>query len=389
MRTRLAGGVAITCLVSLGLPSVAAGHRGTPWHDAVDPLGNGPGGHRLLAVEDVSSGDVWAGGFFYPQGQSHLQLLKHYDGKVWHSRLGPNKAEGSELRDFESFGSSDVWVVGDAFRSSFIGHWDGNRWRQVDHPNPADSDVLSAISGVDSDDVWAVGSAYFSSDFTTITVADHWDGATWTQVPMPNATDNNSLLAVHAITSNDVWAVGRTYDAPITEHWDGSSWSLVDQSASQGVLTKVIGFAPDDVWAVGYWEHYVNGDRQTNPLMEHWDGAEWSIVDGLHMGDLGALYGLSGTSSHDVWAVGCTLRDERLGHQTVIEHYDGGQWTRVKSPNPQPYATQCLFDVSASSATEAWAVGTYGYNDEDFGLTHNLLAHWDGTSWTWDRSPRH
>lgn len=380
----LVGGLAATCLVSLGAPSVAAGHRAIPGHGGPDPLGTGPGAHRLLAVEDVSPSDVWAAGFYYPDKGSHLQLIKHYDGDVWNSRTGPVDAEGSELRDFQSFGTSDVWVVGKAYRASFIGHWDGDRWRQVDNPHPSDFEGLSGVSGVGPDDVWAVGSATLE-DFTTVTVADHWDGTSWTRVPTPNAAGSTGLVAVHAISRDDVWAVG-SGAVPIIEHWNGSSWTLVEQPAPDGTLTSVIGFAPNDVWAVGHVGRYPG---QTTPMLEHWDGTAWSMVEGLHMGPLGSLYSLSGTSSSDLWAVGCTLRNERGGHQTVIEHYDGVHWSRVKSPNPEPYATQCLFDVSASSPTEAWAVGTYGYNDQDFGPTHNLLAHWDGTSWTWDRSPRH
>jgi hypothetical protein len=381
----LAGGVTGMCLLSMSAPSVAADHRGIPGLDALDPQGTGPGAHRLLAVDDISPSDVWAAGFSYVEAGQHVQLVKHYDGTVWNSRVGPYDGNGSELRDFQSFGASDAWVVGDAFQSSFIGHWDGDRWKQVDSPNPTDFNSLRGISGAAPDDVWAVGSAFHRDDGTTITVADHWDGHSWTQVPTPNATSSNGLIAVNAISSNDVWAVGTT-GAPLIEHWDGSSWSLVEQPAPAGQLTSVIGFGPDDVWAVGHVGGYPN---QTTPLLEHWDGTAWSVTAGLRMGALGSLYALSGTSSSDIWAVGCTLRNEKYGHETVIEHYDGTRWNRVKSPNPEPYATQCLSGVSASSPTDAWAVGTYSYNDEGYGPTHNLLAHWDGTSWTWDRSPRH
>lgn len=387
MWTWLMGGVVVTSLVSLAAPSVASSHGAVAGYADLDRSGTGPGAHRLLAVEDVSAHDVWAGGFYYPDQGIHSQLVKHYDGRVWNSRLGPSHHDGSELRDFQSFGASDVWVVGNAYRASFIGHWDGLRWRQVPHPHPSDFEQLAGVGGVDPDDVWAVGGAS-NEDFTRVTVADHWDGLSWTRVATPNATSSNGLMAVHAIAGNDVWAVGGTYDTPITEHWDGATWSLVDQPAPAGVLTSVVGFASDDVWAAGHMSAYVDGDRQTRPILEHWDGIAWSMVDGLRMGTLGSINALSGTSASDVWAVGCTLRDERYGHLTVIEHYDGTRWTRVDSPNPQPSATQCLFGVSASSPTEAWAVGTYGYNDEDFGSTHNLLAHWDGSTWTWDRSPR-
>src|SRR5690349_1729533 len=52
----------------------------------------------------------------------------------------------------------------------------------------------------------------------------------WEVVTTPNVeTENNHLLAIDVVTSNDVWAVGTYsvsfYSYALIEHWDGISWS--------------------------------------------------------------------------------------------------------------------------------------------------------------------
>jgi hypothetical protein len=381
------GTVAAVSVAVAGIGTAAtASSRTLPGPDQVGPLRDGPGYHRLQAVEDIGPGDVWAAGF---RKQNFQQLLTHYDGRRWRSSTGPYTGLGSSLHSLQSFGPDDVWVVGNAGVPSFIAHWDGAEWTQVPSPSPgAYNNVLTGVSGVAPDDVWAVGESRIDSSGAEVAVADHWDGSTWTQVPTQNPASVQLFYDVDAIAADDVWAVGATNaGGPLVEHWDGSTWSLVDQPVLHGTLVGIVGFAPDDVWAVGHTTQ-ASGGAPFGPLLEHWDGASWSVVQGLSIDSVAELNGLAGTSTNDVWAVGCSLRDVRGGRKTVIEHYDGTTWTRVPSPNPQPYASQCMTAVGTSAPDEAWTIGTYGYNNLGTGLAHTLLAHWNGIDWTWDRRPR-
>lgn len=382
-----ARGAAGACLLLLGAPlSAATADRGA--RVDIDARGTGPGLHRLLGVAGAAPDSAWAVGQV-GDVTSRRQLVKHFDGDTWSASRGPAGNRSGLLRSVTAFGEANVWAVGNADGDSFTSHFDGDMWTEVESPSGPYSDGFASIAGTSGDDIWAVGSIATSFSGDVQTLAAHWDGVRWKRVATPSRGALSHLNGVYAIAPDDVWAVGND-QAPFVQHWDGSSWTMVDQPVGDGELTSVIGFAPDDVWAVGNVTTYYGGHTVTRPLLEHWDGFAWSLVSrrGLHMGPLGTLNQLSGTSAHDVWAVGCTLRDERHGRKTVIGHYDGVRWTRVPSPNPQPYASQCLSAVSALNPSEAWAVGTYGYNDQSYGLTHNLLAHWDGTSWTWDRSPR-
>src|SRR5687767_6531273 len=67
------------------------------------------------------------------------------------------------------------------------------------------------------------------------------------------------------------------------------------------------------------------------------------------------LNAVSGTSANDVWAVGVS-HDGTPPSRTLIEHWDGAQWSIVPSPSPDNQLNE-LRGVAAISATDAWAVG--------------------------------
>ena len=129
------------------------------------------------------------------------------------------------------------------------------------------------MSGTSPSDVWAVGTYDPPSAAIQDPFAEHWDGSTWSLVPVPPANrGNNALTGVVAIAPNDVWSVGayNTQQAAFTliEHWNGSVWNVISSptpAGSQGViLRKVEAASSQDVWAVG--GAYIMGDKT---LIEH------------------------------------------------------------------------------------------------------------------------
>jgi hypothetical protein len=58
----------------------------------------------------------------------------------------------------------------------------------------------------------------------------------------------------------------------------------------------------------------------------------------------------------------------------MIDHFDGTNWTASSAPSPGFYND--LNAVSATSASDAWAVGTYITTSAS---RHTLILHWDGT----------
>lgn len=65
-------------------------------------------------------------------------------------------------------------------------------------------------------------------------------GANWKVIPSPNGPlEVNQLHGVSALSENDVWAVGVSYNAERTlastliEHWNGAQWSVVPSPKSE------------------------------------------------------------------------------------------------------------------------------------------------------------
>jgi hypothetical protein len=142
--------------------------------------------------------------------------------------------------------------------------WDGAAWTSVPLPleENAGGTIIRAISGVASNDIWAVGVfQYYINGFPyTNARAWHWDGASWTRATFPGVGGRDSHLDdVHAISTNNVWAVGGAPGEPgsgvanryATVHWDGSTWSDVP-NPNRGVLYAVAASSSTDVWAAGY-----------------------------------------------------------------------------------------------------------------------------------------
>jgi hypothetical protein len=140
-------------------------------------------------------------------------------------------------------------------------------------------------------------------------------------------------------------------------------WKLVPSPAfgSGGTLFGVSGTSSSDVWAVGQ-----SGSGE--PILEHWDGTAWTSVP--QPVPVGALGDVAAISPDDAWAVG---NDNNVA---VVEHWDGTQWERVPVQLPSDAGLNAL---AALSSNDVWAAGEYRANN---GTLQPLFVHWDGTSWS-------
>ena len=91
------------------------------------------------------------------------------------------------------------------------------------------------------------------------------------------------------------------------------------------------------------------------------------------------LYGVSATSGSDAWAVG-DFQNASNNYQTLTEHWNGTTWTLKNSPDPSSTSNH-LRGVSATSVSNAWAVGYY----DKAAATDTLAEQWNGTTKTWKK----
>ena len=88
--------------------------------------------------------------------------------------------------------------------------------------------------------------------------------------------------------------------------------------------------------------------------------------------EFGILTGVAASSARNAWAVGQVIK---VGFsKSLILHWNGRAWHRVASPAPAGAFSVGLFEVAATSARNAWAVG-------QINLRKSLILHWNGTAW--------
>jgi hypothetical protein len=301
----------------------------------------------------------------------------------------PGSAE-NELNAVAVLSACDAWTVGfdrtDSERQTLAEHWDGTSWTVVPTPSPGTgNNVLNGVRAVSADDIWAVGSADFLNGPTRVLI-EHWDGTSWSAAaPIRGLNGSSTLTGVRVVSAGNVWAVGLNVD-PVSGlertlilRWNGQSWARVTSpnpgpSGANDTLTGVAATSARDAWAVGQ----ISTHQTTSALILHWNGHTWSSVPVRPIGTRATLAAVGATSAGNAWAVGNFNTSSGVS-ATLVLRWNGTKWTQVASPHPGP--DSFLQSVAATSAASAWAVG--GLN----GSRQTLILHWNGHAWSRVGSP--
>src|SRR5258708_37538799 len=79
---------------------------------------------------------------------------------------------------------------------------------------------------------------------------------------------------------------------------------------------------------------------------------KWSVVPSPNPNGNSGLSSVAVVSANDIWAVG-TSGSQRGSGQTVIEHWNGTQWSVVQSPSTGSLFNK-LYNVAVGSANKVW-----------------------------------
>ena len=339
---------------TLLLPPAAAASTGS--FSVTTSPNQGTSNNELLGVAAVSASSAWAVGY-YQAGTctcNQRTLSEHWNGSSWSIVSTPNA--GTSFGDYNvlngtaALSASNIWAVGYAGNASsstdkgLIEHWNGSAWSIVSSPDPDYTQDLYAVSADSASDVWAVGKYFNYSPYGGGALIEHWNGTTWSAVPNPATAP---LYGVKAIASNNVWAVG--YGQIL--HWNGTKWSIVPSAASSYILQSVAAVSASNIWAVGYEQASSGEGYYPYPVIEQWNGSNWSAVPGAAGFGQGYLFGVTAPSATSVWAVG------DLNGLSLAEEWNGTKWVHVSTPNVG--TSNNTFQAVAANSGNVWAVGEW------------------------------
>lgn len=161
----------------------------------------------------------------------------------------------------------------------------------------------------------------------------------------------------------------------------GTNWQVIPSGNGPNQVNElhaISALTENDAWAVGVSS---NTERTiSSSLIEHWNGTQWSVVTSPNPSNtLNILYGVAEVAANDVWAVGFAATTTS---SAVIMHWNGSAWSVVPNP-PGGIFVSNLMALAVVSANDIWAIGSGRIGDEDATLT----LHWNGTAWAFVPSP--
>jgi hypothetical protein len=315
----------------------------------------------------------------------------------WTGTQPENPSAGDTLVSVADPTPCNVWAVGSKpegeITQTLTEHFNGLTWSPVASSNPGGSSADNAFNGVavrSPSDAWAVGE-YFNgrADQTLIELLS---GGVWEQVSSVNPAgpnQDNILSAVTIESARNAWAVGSyttgTQTRSLIEHWNGGTWRQLpspNPSSTETQLTGVTATSAKNAWAVGF---YVDGDTFAQTLILHWNGSTWRRMRSPDVGgptSANSFSAVAAASGSAAWAVGGSATKGHPG-QVLIARWNGRKWRRLDVASlDRPSIDGSLTGVTVLSAKDAWAVGSYGTFVE-----HTLAAHWNGTRWALVPSP--
>jgi len=167
---------------------------------------------------------------------------------------------------------------------------------------------------------------------------------------------------------------------------------------NQTWLNDLAYLGPDDIWAVGRaYGQITPADAGMVTFSMHYDGAQWSVVPTpnpapvpeLAYSEINAVAALA---PDDVWAGGTRIAQDDgagyVGTHNLVLHWDGSSWEHVLAPIPASFGSQGvsgdgIYDILALAADDVWFLGEWiRMNAQGFTFRHALAMHWDGSSFT-------
>jgi hypothetical protein len=250
-----------------------------------------------------------------------------------------------------------------------------SQWLSQTVPNPNTSEHLSAVSCPATNSCLAVGAAGKSP------VADLWSGTnTWTQVSIPPPSGEPTSVELKNIScsaTNFCMAVGWKEAGEATalvERWNGATWTVLNTPTPPGVTAWILKGVScrSTTFCIAVGQSYIG--LETKTLIEKWDGSNWSILSSPNVegNKFNELRSVSCSSTTECTAVGRSYKHSSETN-TLAERWNGSSWSIQSSLNAGE--SSILEDVTCKSATFCMAVGSQSE------FTNGFMELWNGSEW--------
>ena len=347
-------------------------------------------GRRLTIVAMAVAIAVWYGGAASAAG------LK------WVIQPTPDPSMNSALVAVSCASATSCTAVGQYLNTAgrtftLAEHWNGSSWTVQDTPNPAGSSdrILAAVSCASPASCTAAGS-YTSSSGESRTLAEHWNGHTWAiqATVRPPGAAAAFLGGVSCTSAASCTAVG-DYDTSagitltLAERWNGRSWAIQPTPSRPGsTATFLSGVSCVSAASCAAAGQYADSSGNSQTLAEHWNGRAWAVQRTpapSGPADNHFLDAISCVSAASCTASGSSFSSSS-GHEVPLaEHWNGRSWAIQPTPSPSGSPDTFLSGISCASAASCTASGQYTSSSGREMFT--LAEHWDGHSWTIQPTP--
>ena len=270
---------------------------------------------------------------------------------------------------------SNAWAVGVGHDAAFSMHWNGSTWSKVPVPVFGQRDVLEGLAMASPHDVWGFGD-FENAGGTERSLALHRTGGTWVKVATPNVgAGDNDLSDASVISPTDIWAIGAGTVGAVKRrlgvHWNGIRWNKVDFPIVPVPVNEeesITAVGPGDVWIALTAPDQSSGNDRA--VTYHLVSGTWHRVNltqpshgNVDPTDLLAF----GPSS--IWMVGFFARG--VSEFGLLGRWNGSDWVRFQGLHPDPVTN--LAAVTGFGPHDVYAVGLDG--------TGSFVEHYDGNGW--------
>lgn len=326
--------------------------------------------NNLDAVSAASPTDAWAVGDYYAATNPNVlqNMAEHWDGRAWTEFALPEVgANQNTLLGVSELPDGHTWAVGydtDAnwTDQALIESYDGSTWSVVPSPSPGvQRDILTGVAAIADNDVWAVG-AQMDAAGTWHTLAEHWDGTSWSTSPSVDAgSGGNEFFGVHAVGGGSVYAVGARSgsgfpDQALVEHWDGTKWTVLNSPADSAESLVAYGVTGSDSALT------VAGIRESDTapfttFVASGAPSALSLVTTPNATGENNLYATTTEADGSTDAVGWSVDPNTGVYLSAALHGVNGRWTVDTTPDPGNGTNGFAGVAAVPGGGGVWAVG--------------------------------